>query len=77
MSAGLSEKSSRACWPSISPGLEKELLIIDDGSTDGTRDILAELDGRDGVRVLLQPQNYGQGRGGRARHSERPPATSS
>jgi glycosyltransferase involved in cell wall biosynthesis len=43
------------------PGVEKELVIVDDGSTDGTREILAELDGRDGVRVLLQPQNRGKG----------------
>jgi glycosyltransferase involved in cell wall biosynthesis len=41
--------------------VEKELVIVDDGSTDGTRDILATLDGRDGIRVLLQPQNRGKG----------------
>jgi len=41
--------------------LEKEILIVDDGSTDGTRDILRELDGRDGVRVFLQPVNQGKG----------------
>ena len=40
---------------------EKEIVIVDDGSTDGTRDILATLDGKDGVRVLLQPQNRGKG----------------
>jgi glycosyltransferase involved in cell wall biosynthesis len=43
------------------PNLDKELLIVDDGSTDGTRDILADLDGQDGVRVLLQPKNAGKG----------------
>lgn len=38
----------------------QELVIVDDGSTDGTRDILATLDdGR--VRVILQPENGGKG----------------
>jgi glycosyltransferase involved in cell wall biosynthesis len=37
-----------------------ELLIVDDGSTDGTRDLLAKLDG-ERVQVLLQPHNMGKG----------------
>ncbi len=41
--------------------IDKEILIVDDGSTDGTRDILRELDGQDGVRVFLQPVNQGKG----------------
>jgi glycosyltransferase involved in cell wall biosynthesis len=43
------------------PTLDRELLIIDDGSTDGTRDIIAEMDGRDDIRVVLQRQNLGKG----------------
>jgi glycosyltransferase involved in cell wall biosynthesis len=41
--------------------IEKEILIVDDGSTDGTRHILSQLDGVGGVRVLLQAENQGKG----------------
>jgi len=41
--------------------IEKEILIVDDCSTDGTRDILREIEGSDGIRVFLQPQNQGKG----------------
>ena len=41
--------------------IEKEILIVDDASVDGTREILRELDGRDGIRVFLQPKNQGKG----------------
>ena len=37
-----------------------ELIIVDDGSTDGTRDILASFED-ERVRVILQPENGGKG----------------
>ena len=42
--------------------LEIELICIDDGSNDGSADILRELEGAyPQIRVLLQPRNMGKG----------------
>ncbi|HNB50503.1 MAG TPA: glycosyltransferase family 2 protein [Anaerolineales bacterium] len=42
-------------------GLVQEIVIVDDGSKDGTRDVLPELDGKGGVRVVLHERNQGKG----------------
>jgi len=42
-----------------------EIVVVDDGSTDGTRDTLNELDGKEGVRVVLHQHNQGKGAAGR------------
>ena len=43
-------------------GLEKELIIVDDGSTDGTREVLERLnDLKTSVHVLSHAQNRGKG----------------
>jgi len=42
------------------PGVDREIVIVDDGSTDGTRDVMRSLAGPDLVAVSL-PENRGKG----------------
>ena len=41
--------------------MTREIIIVDDGSEDGTRSILHELDGQKKVRVILHAYNQGKG----------------
>ncbi len=42
-------------------GLEREIVIVDDCSTDGTREFLSDLSDDRKIKVILQPVNRGKG----------------
>ena len=41
--------------------LANEIVVVDDGSVDGTRDLLKKLDGKKHVRVIMHDKNQGKG----------------
>jgi len=41
------------------PGVEKEIILVDDGSSDGSREVLKTLEQQ--YRVVYHPQNMGKG----------------
>jgi glycosyltransferase involved in cell wall biosynthesis len=42
-------------------GLANEILVVDDGSTDGTREILGELSSKKAIKLVLHDKNQGKG----------------
>ena len=42
--------------------IEKEIILVDDFSTDGTREYLKSVESRLGLKVVFHPRNMGKGR---------------
>jgi glycosyltransferase involved in cell wall biosynthesis len=42
-------------------GIANEIVVVDDGSTDGTRDLLQELNGDGNLRIIMHERNKGKG----------------
>jgi glycosyltransferase involved in cell wall biosynthesis len=43
------------------PGIEKEIVIVESGSTDGTTEIVKRFEGREGVRIVFEAAPHGKG----------------
>lgn len=44
----------------LQEGIEKELIVVNDGSSDGTHDVLKKLGGQNNVRVFHHSENRGK-----------------
>lgn len=59
--AGTVEEIVRRVRAAHTNGLDKEIIIVDDASTDGTADVLKKLAPNTGVKLFSHPHNRGKG----------------
>ena len=45
----------------VDVGMEKEIIVVDDGSTDGTRELLREEEARGDILLVFHERNQGKG----------------
>lgn len=48
------------------PGVEKDIIVVESNSTDGTRDEVLKYEGRPGIKIILEDRPQGKGHAVRA-----------
>jgi len=59
--ATLEELLRRVAGVTLPAGVEREIIVVDDASTDGTRELLGRLAGPLGLTLVLHEKNRGKG----------------